>query len=494
MKTNLLLLLILLLNFHIIKASNIDFTAYVGGEDYGRYQDTIAKVEAGKIFTIVYDLHVDHAFNKTTNFIRPSFDNIFIIVDSSYGSNGKTPPHTYDNSFAECYSYKVKIMQKGEFIIPSATISINGGKYTSNSIRIKVIKGNFSNLNLKTNTQSYKAIIIPNSISTSITAKHQRIPGTGLFTEIPSAYIFNKLTQRYEKQDYISYFNCMQTNTISNKYPSLNENSLRQNALLLYQNEFYISLKSYNLDSISGLKKINFNNHNAWYGEFIDEKTKEFDLLFMTGDSTFEMIFMAKCDSADEISINEFRNIIRTAYFDQELNIDPMEKLNFNIALSKNHFFYAGEEPDQYGGKDYYFSKNGQIDSLNLTGTTFFTISSIFETDPKLLQQRLIMKGYALLLSNPGFELMKTYKMSAIKESETEKDTLIGNFQTNLREASYELNKKLAYVCTATLIDKNTSPMDEYVGIYFFTAYGFDRDINKMKEEFANIIKSINTE
>lgn len=121
-------------------------------------------------FRIQYEINTQ----KIDNFISPTIESPFEVLSGPYSSkyssmqiiNGKT---TSTSSIT--YTFVLSALKEGSFTIPSAQVVVDGKKYSSNSSKIKVLKGSSTNNKNRGNRgiQSGSEPTIKESNSTNIT-------------------------------------------------------------------------------------------------------------------------------------------------------------------------------------------------------------------------------------------------------------------------------------------------------------------------------------
>ena len=134
MKINKITILLILLSFSLLAFSAKDEPKLLGSSK--------SVVRVGERFKIVYELNADGSRFKSPNFGK--FRKLSGPNKSSNSSiqyiNGN-----YQQSYSQTYSFIVTATKEGNFTIPPASILVKGKTIVSNSITIKVSKGNANN-------------------------------------------------------------------------------------------------------------------------------------------------------------------------------------------------------------------------------------------------------------------------------------------------------------------------------------------------------------
>ena len=136
-------------------ADNIEFTA-----------SSKSPVRVGERFRLTYSVNGDGE-----NFHAPQITDFMILSGPNSSSNSSIQiiNGKVSRNMNHSFSYILKATKEGVYTIPAATINVDGKKYTSNTIKVKVLKGNnvsssstsstssnSNNNNLQTNNSSEK--------------------------------------------------------------------------------------------------------------------------------------------------------------------------------------------------------------------------------------------------------------------------------------------------------------------------------------------------
>ncbi len=124
-----------------VTADNIQFTASTKGN-----------VATGERFEVVYSVNADAG-----KFKAPSFKDFNVLSGPSQSSSTSVQiiNGSVSQSISYSYSYILEAVKEGTFTIPPATVEVNGKSYQSNSLTVKVAKGNpVSQQQSNTNKQS----------------------------------------------------------------------------------------------------------------------------------------------------------------------------------------------------------------------------------------------------------------------------------------------------------------------------------------------------
>ncbi len=121
-----ILLIIVLLSQALMADEDISFTG-------------IAKqtVEIGERFQVVYEVNAEGR-----NFISPSFGNLQVLSgpNTSTSSSVQYINGNMTQSYTMTYTFIVQAVQEGDVTISPASVTVNGKKYNSNPVKIKVVK------------------------------------------------------------------------------------------------------------------------------------------------------------------------------------------------------------------------------------------------------------------------------------------------------------------------------------------------------------------
>jgi hypothetical protein len=113
-----------------LEAQNIQFTGSAN-----------SVVETGEQFRLTYSVNADGS-----NFIGPAIQNFMVLAGPSQSSSSSVQ---YMNGHVEqsttlSFTFILQAVQPGTYTFPPASITVNGKKIQSNSVTIKVVKGNTS--------------------------------------------------------------------------------------------------------------------------------------------------------------------------------------------------------------------------------------------------------------------------------------------------------------------------------------------------------------
>lgn len=134
MKINKISILLILLSFSLLAFSAKDEPRLIGSSK--------TVVSVGERFKVVYELDADGS-----RFKSPNFGNFRKLSGPNKSSNSSIQyiNGNYQQSYSQTYSFIVTATKEGDFKIPPATVSVKGKTIVSNSIKIKVSKGNATN-------------------------------------------------------------------------------------------------------------------------------------------------------------------------------------------------------------------------------------------------------------------------------------------------------------------------------------------------------------
>lgn len=129
MKKNILFILLIVITYSV--AAQVKFTAA-----------SEKAVQTGETFRLIYTVNA-----KASGFEKPAISNFDILSGPNRSTsqsfeyiNGKS-----SQSYTFSYTYYLRAKNVGTFTIPPAKVTVEGQKYKSNSLKIKVIKGQVAN-------------------------------------------------------------------------------------------------------------------------------------------------------------------------------------------------------------------------------------------------------------------------------------------------------------------------------------------------------------
>ncbi len=95
-------------------------------------------VSVGERFQITYEVNADGR-----NFTSPDFGSLTVLSgpNTSTSSSIQIINGKMEQSYSKTYSFIVQATAEGEVTVPPASVIVEGKKYTSNSLKIKVVKG-----------------------------------------------------------------------------------------------------------------------------------------------------------------------------------------------------------------------------------------------------------------------------------------------------------------------------------------------------------------
>jgi hypothetical protein len=136
-KLNILLIIVLLSNV-LLADDNISLTG-----------SAKQVVTTGERFQVVYEVNAEGR-----NFNAPSFGNLQVLSgpNTSTSSSVQYINGNMTQSFTMTYTFIVQAVQEGDVTISPASVTVNGKKYNSNPVNIKVIKSSAAQQGTKPNT------------------------------------------------------------------------------------------------------------------------------------------------------------------------------------------------------------------------------------------------------------------------------------------------------------------------------------------------------
>lgn len=143
MKKTAFLLFLLLKIILPAQAEEVKFT--------GSANSTVA---IGEQFVLVYNVNAE-----ASRFSGPSFNNFSVLAgpNSSTSSSIQIINGSVSQTVSYRYTYYLTANSEGTYTIPPASVFVNGRKYFSNQITIKVIKGNRSNQTYSNNRNQHNS-------------------------------------------------------------------------------------------------------------------------------------------------------------------------------------------------------------------------------------------------------------------------------------------------------------------------------------------------
>ena len=88
-------------------------------------------------------------------------------------------------------------------------------------------------------------------------------------------------------------------------------------------------------------KPVKYNGYDAIYFSGSSKKTGETRMVLVFGDSTFVIIIMGSCRTADKVAIRELNKMLTTSYYDKSLKFDPLETASMKFDEHITGFKYA---------------------------------------------------------------------------------------------------------------------------------------------------------
>jgi len=159
-------------------------------------------------------------------------------------------------------------------------------------------------------------------ISSKLTKKHVRIPGTHLYLIPLKDFDISKT--------FIGLSNKINTNII---------------VMDIWGGNFYNQSKEFNKETFeqTGLtiydyKEFKINNNNAKYIFTNSLNSAEKNLMVAFGDSTFTILITANMFAEADKIFNKVEKCLLSAIYNKEIIVDPFETANFSIDLSKSDY------------------------------------------------------------------------------------------------------------------------------------------------------------
>jgi hypothetical protein len=160
------------------------------------------------------------------------------------------------------------------------------------------------------------------NIETKKTENHKRIEGTKVFGIIPEDFKYHKEAARYQKNENL-YVLVMEMDGISfnDQKPNLTRKALEEKGA-----------------KVDILNNIYLNEFEAIYLEGPSKIPNETKLLISFGDDNFQVMVVGVCKTDDEKGKNEIQSIFKSIYYENSMELDPMELANFEFDNSITGF------------------------------------------------------------------------------------------------------------------------------------------------------------
>ena len=175
-KSILFILSLVLFSINHISAADIKFTATA---------KTVVRV--GEQFQLQYNFN-----GEGTGFTGPRFSDFQLLTgpNPSTQSSVQIVNNKVNRTVSYTFSYVLRAGKEGTFTIPAATINFKGKKYTSNKVKIKVVKGSGSSSGNNQQTKNENNVFIRAHISNATpTLGEQIIITYKLYTSVPISNI-----------------------------------------------------------------------------------------------------------------------------------------------------------------------------------------------------------------------------------------------------------------------------------------------------------------
>ena len=120
------LLVLLMMGVGVMEAQQVSFTV-----------SAPSQVVKGNKFNVEYELHNAEG----TNFSNPNFDGFQVLYGPQKGSSSSTEINKGKSTrrYSQWYSYILKATKVGRYTIPSATIEVDGKRYSTKPVVVEVL-------------------------------------------------------------------------------------------------------------------------------------------------------------------------------------------------------------------------------------------------------------------------------------------------------------------------------------------------------------------
>jgi len=227
----------------------------------------------------------------------------------------------------------------------------------------------------------------PNSINVTKTAGMKRIKGTKLFVSAPDSYKQMEGLTRLKRDDSTFLEEIYIPFTNFSKYKS----KLTKEAL------------EPQIGTIDIDKPVKYNGYDAIYFSGFSKEEGETRVVLVFGDSTFALMMVGGCRTADKAAIRELNKMLSTFYYDESLKFNPLETTNIKFDESITGFKYATTMNNMF-----VYSPTGRSDNI----LSNFMLSSHIE--PSFSKAKELLDGIISNYSENGVQVSNVKKREIV--------------------------------------------------------------------------------
>nr|WP_294859759.1 hypothetical protein [uncultured Fluviicola sp.] len=279
----------------------------------------------------------------------------------------------------------------------------------------------------------------PDKIKTSKNKGQVRVLGTKVYLTVPKKFHYVKGLARYKKNDnlFVQVFDLVGSGFTQIK-SGMTKKALESNGARL-----------------DVLKEIKLNGFEGVYLEGSSGMPNMNMLSLTFGDDTFTTTVFGRYRENDQKGKKELLDILRTVYYEKDLQIDSMELVNFEFDQTITGFKYALR-----GSGIFYYSKDGRVDLQNAFANTIQ-----IATLPKMSDSKA--RDYIT-------DLFRLYKQSGVgMASEKWIKMKVGGYDAYVLETNMKIKNNPGKIYLALLLGNESSVL--FTGSTYRTEGDFDK-------------------
>lgn len=290
-------------------------------------------------------------------------------------------------------------------------------------------------------------------INNQKTDKHKRIKGTRIFIKYPDSYNYQINLTRIQKkeQQYLQFFETESLNFTEVKKENYTKSELEKKGV-----------------KYEDIQPIMLQNYEGIFSIGPSKDPTEEKIVMSFGDESFYVLIGGVINKNNKAGKRELVEILKTIYFDEAYQLDPLELVNFEVDLSITDFRYNGNFSNFYA-----FSK----DSINLLKEEDITVNNFMIASlPKMEVQDLEKIAKDLLFR------MEVEEVFLFIENKDFKEVVLNGKKSIVLETNLELEEKDGALYLAAIIGDNSS--------IFFLGSTF-KNVEIMKELYKETVAKI---
>jgi hypothetical protein len=279
----------------------------------------------------------------------------------------------------------------------------------------------------------------PDKIKTSKKKGKVRPLGTRVYLTVPKEFQYIKELARYKKNENL----VLQVVDMTGSGFLQTKSQMTKKALESNGSQIYV------------YKKIRLNEFEGIYLESSSGKPNMNMLSLTFGDETFTVTVFGYYRENDQKGKKELLNILKTTYYEKDLQIDSAELVNFEFDQTITGFKYASRASGVF-----YYSEDGKIDRQNIFANTIQ-----ITTLPKISDSKA--RDYST-------NLLRLYKQSGIGiTSDKWIKTKVGAYDAYVLETRMTFKNNSGKLYQALLLGDQSSVL--FVGSTYRTEADFDK-------------------